>query len=197
MVDGIILAGGFSSRVGKNKMILKFLNKPLIYHTVKSMSKVCKSIIIVTGKYQEDYQKILKEFKNIRIVHNELYEQGMFSSVLKGIDNTNNDIFLIPGDYPLLKEFTYKLILQSNGEIRVPTFSGRRGHPIFISKELLPLLKKEGIASNLKVFRDKFEVNYIEVDDQGVLLDIDSLTDYEKLLKNHERNDWFENITIL
>ncbi|PAT01593.1 hypothetical protein CI105_05840 [Candidatus Izimaplasma bacterium ZiA1] len=189
MVDGIILAGGFSSRVGKNKMILKFLNKPLIYHTVKSMSNVCKSIIIVTGKYQEDYQTILKEFKNIKIVHNELYEQGMFSSVLKGIDNTNNDIFLIPGDYPLVKEFTYKLILQSNGEIRVPTFSGRRGHPIFISKELIPLLKQEGIASNLKVFRDKFEVNYIEVEDQGILLDIDSLTDYEKLLKNHERND--------
>lgn len=197
MIDGIILAGGFSSRVGKNKMILKFLNKPLIYHTVKSMAKVCENVIIVTGKYQEDYQIILKEFKNIKIVHNELYEQGMFSSVLKGIDNTNNDIFLIPGDYPLVKEFTYKLILQSNGEIRVPTFSGRRGHPIFISKELIPLLKKEGISSNLKVFRDKFEVNYIEVDDQGILLDIDSLTDYEKLLKNHERNDWFENITIL
>ena len=189
MVDGIILAGGFSSRVGKNKMTLKFLNKPLLYHTVKSMVNVCENVIVVTGHYQDDYKKFLKEFTNIKIVHNEKYEQGMFSSVLKGIDNTKNDIFLIPGDYPLVKEFTYKLILQNNGEIRVPTFNGRRGHPIFISKELLPLLKKEGLSSNLKVFRDKFNVNYINVDDEGILFDIDSLSDYEKLLKNHERND--------
>jgi molybdenum cofactor cytidylyltransferase len=104
----------------------------------------------------------------------------MFSSVKKGVSCIKNDFFLIPGDYPLVKKQTIDKLIASSGEIRVPIYNGRKGHPIFIEKELIQELLEEPITSNLKVFRDRHTVNYVEVDDKGILLDVD----YEEDLKN-------------
>lgn len=191
MVDGVILAGGFASRISQNKMLLIYKNKPLIYHTVKAMKSICKKVTIVTGHYNEKYLEVLKEFDNVEIVHNKNYKLGMFSSVLMGVKNTHNDVFIIPGDIPLVKKETYQKLYDSSGEIRVPIFNNRKGHPIFISKRLVDKLRNENINSNLKSFRDQHEVNYIDVEDSNVLRDIDNKEDYKQLLD--ERNDSNEN----
>lgn len=183
MVTGVILAGGKASRMSENKMLLQYKNKPIIYHTIKSMITYCNKITIVTGFYQNEYIEVLKNFKNVEVVHNNRHEQGMFSSVKCAIDRINSDIFLIPGDYPLVKENTYKKLLDGDGPIRVPVFNGRRGHPIFISQKLLQNLKNEDISSNLKVWRDKHKVHYIEVADPGIIEDIDTKLDYQKLIE--------------
>ncbi len=186
MIEGIILAGGKSSRMKQNKMLLPYLGKPLIYHTISSMLTYCNKITIVTGHFKEEYNQLFDEKKDISVIHNDDYENGMFSSIKKAIKDIECDIFIIPGDYPLVKDDTYKNLLDADGPIRVPIYKGRRGHPIFISKNLLDDLKKEDISSNLKVWRDKHKVNYIEVEDEGIYIDVDTVNEYEKLL---ERND--------
>ena len=47
--------------------------------------------------------------------------------------------------------------------------------------------------SNLKVFRDQYDVEYIPVEDIGVILDIDSQEQYKRVKEIMERNDEFEN----
>ncbi len=189
MVEGVILAGGFASRINKNKMLLLYQNKPLIYHTVKGMKSICEKVTIVTGHYNEEYLKVLKEFDNIEIVYNKNYKLGMFSSVLLGVKNIQNDVFIIPGDIPLVKKETYLKLYDSTGEIRVPIYNNRKGHPIFINKRVLEKLKKEDINSNLKKFRDQHEVNYITVQDSNILRDIDDNEDYKRLLDEREDSE--------
>jgi len=181
LVDTIILAGGKSSRFTRNKLAEIYQGKPLIYYTIKTFLTISESVIIVTGHYDLDYLSDFLQNSRIKIVHNTNYEKGMFTSVLKGALHVTNDFFLIPGDYPLVKPSTLQHILKSDGQIRVPTYQHQRGHPIFITKDLLPTLLKEPETSNLKVFRDRHIVNYIPVDDEGILKDIDSLADLQDL----------------
>ena len=181
MIDTIILAGGMSRRFKKNKLAATYNGKPLICHTIQTFLQFSENVTLVTGHYNLDY---LKEYINdpkIRIIHNRDYELGMFSSVKAGVKITGNDFFLIPGDYPLVKPETIKQLLEYDGVIKVPIYKGRKGHPIFISKVLIESLNDEPITSNLKAFRDRHDVNYIEVDDEGVLLDVDYFEDLKQL----------------
>jgi molybdenum cofactor cytidylyltransferase len=183
MVEGVILAGGKSSRMKENKMMKIYLDQPLIYHAVNAMLDICDFVTIVTGHYDEDYLRLFDHDVRIKLVFNPNYENGMFSSVQAGVSSINNDVFIIPGDYPLVKAETYKKMLLEIGELRVPKYKEKKGHPIFISKQLLKDLKNEPIESNLKVFRDRYKVNYIDVDDPGVLIDIDNIEDYSRLVE--------------
>lgn len=181
MIDTIILAGGMSRRFKKNKLATLYNGKPLIYHTIKTFLEFSDVVTLVTGHYNLDYLKEYIDDSRIRIVHNKDYKLGMFSSVKAGVSKTENDFFLIPGDYPLVKPETIRKLLMNMGVIKVPLYKGRKGHPIFISKELILPINNEPITSNLKTFRDRYKVNYIEVDDEGVLLDVDYFEDLKQL----------------
>lgn len=189
MIEGIILAGGKASRMEQNKMLLPYKDKPILYHTIKSMITYCNKITIVTGYYNLDYLDILSSFDNVQVIHNSDHELGMFSSIKKAVQHVNSSFFLIPGDYPLVKDETYKKLLEGEGMIRVPVFNGRRGHPIYISEELIDDLRSEDIHSNLKVWRDKHNVNYIDIDDSGTIQDIDTKIEYRQLIERVDDNE--------
>ncbi|MFA5742245.1 MAG: NTP transferase domain-containing protein, partial [Candidatus Izemoplasmatales bacterium] len=111
------------------------------------------------------------------------YERGMFSSVQYGCRFIDNDFFIIPGDIPFVAKSTYKKLLSATGVVRIPVYHGHAGHPVFIAKELLSELRKEERDSNLKRFLDNHHPNYVEVDDDGILFDVDTLDDLEKMKK--------------
>ncbi len=178
MVDGIILAGGYSSRIKTNKMTLIYKDLPIICNVIEAMKDYCTKIVVVTGHYHDEIVKVVSKYENVIVKRNENYDLGMFSSVVSGVKELNSDFFLTPGDYPLIKKETYKQLLDAGGVIRVPIIKGRKGHPILIEKELIKPLLNEPIDSNLKLFRDRHVVNYVETSDEGILIDVDTLEDY-------------------
>lgn len=187
MLDTIILAGGMSKRFKSNKLATLYKGKPLIFYTIQTFLEISENVTLVTGHYDLEYLKEYIDDPKIRIIQNNDYQLGMFSSVKAGVGVTKNDFFLIPGDYPLVKPETLVKLLSQNGQIKVPIYKSRKGHPIFISNELIIPLMNEPINSNLKAFRDRYKVNYIDVDDEGVLLDVDYFEDFKQLPK--ERNE--------
>ena len=188
MAMGIILAGGYSSRAESNKMVLKYKNTEIIRHAIMAMQDYCTRVIVVTGHYHNDILEVVKDFEKVKVVRNLNYSQGMFSSVKVGVREVDDDFFVTPGDYPLIKKPTYEKILAAKGIIRVPTFNNRRGHPIFIGKELIKSLIDEKEDSNLKLFRNKYEITNVETEDSGILKDIDTVNDYLKL-KTERKED--------
>ncbi len=186
MVEGIILAGGFSSRAKSNKMLFSISGKPLIMHTIEAMRKFVSHIYLVTGYFDKEIREIIKEDNFLTIVYNKDYEKGMFTSVLTGAKHIKEHLLLIPGDIPFVKEETYQKITLENQEIVIPTYQGKDGHPIFINKALVPVLLKEPPTSNLKEFRNKYDFQRINVDDSNILKDIDTLEDFENILKERK-----------
>ena len=54
---GVILAGGQSKRMGKDKLFLELNNKKLIEHTIDKVKKYLKQVIIITNQDNEFFLK--------------------------------------------------------------------------------------------------------------------------------------------
>lgn len=180
MVDGIVLAGGYSSRAKTNKMTLEYEGKPLIMHAIDTLRQVSRRIIVVTGHYHDELMALLQDQEDLVVVYNRHYAEGMFSSIQAGVEVSEHDFFIIPGDCPNIKPTTYKALLDAPGDIRVPSYSHHLGHPIYFSQKYKPKLLTT-THNNLKAFRNDHLFTIVEVDDPGITADIDTLHDYHRL----------------
>lgn len=193
MPEGIILAAGYSSRTSTNKLLLEASGKSLILHAILSMQPYVSHIYVVTGHYHESISNHLKGLCNVTCIKNNNYEQGMFTSVITGVKMTSKDFFILPGDCPFVSAETYKKLLLGSGKIRVPSYQGKKGHPIWITQHLKNNLITWQEDSNLKAFRNQIGYEEIKVLDPNILMDIDTDDMYKqaikKLIKETEHED--------
>ncbi|WP_105617463.1 nucleotidyltransferase family protein [Vallitalea okinawensis] len=185
--DAVILAGGYSSRAKTNKMALMINQQSILSLNIEAFYPFCKRIVVVGGHHFEETKRLVREYDKVKLVKNENYDRGMFSSVKRGVAEMENDFFLTPGDYPMIHSSTCEKLKRGTGDIVIPTYNGRKGHPIFIKKKLIAALIKEPVSSNLKVFRDRQNLSCISVEDEGILYDVDTINDYMIIKKRVER----------
>lgn len=180
--EGIILAAGYSSRAGVNKLLLDLRGRSVLERCIESMSPFCTRIIIVGGHRIEELQAVLTTSSCLEIVFNPSFSQGMFSSVQKGISQVREEkFFLCPGDYPLIKKQTYMELLSAQGPIAVPTYQGRPGHPVLIAGSFI----RDILGGGYSCLRDFIKVNnpqFIDTMDPGIHIDIDTLEDYQNIV---------------
>lgn len=177
----VILAAGLSSRVGENKMMLKLNEIPVIEHCVGAFYDFCSKIIVVTGYYHEETAKALQKHEKVRIVRNKNYRQGMFCSVKTGIKLVEAERFFItPGDYPLLKKETINRMLWVDSNFLVPVFKGIQGHPILLRSTLISFILAAETTS-LRACLKNTPRKELNVDDSGIITDLDTYSDYEKI----------------
>jgi molybdenum cofactor cytidylyltransferase len=109
--------------------------------------------------------------------------RGMFSSIQTGIAAAAGDAYLVlPADMPFVRASTVTSVLDHTREVRsvvVPTFHGRRGHPIVISADLRTHVLAADPSSTLKDVLRTSAIRQIEidVDDPGVTRDVDVPSD--------------------
>lgn len=182
-VDGVILAAGFSSRLGTNKMILDIYGKTIIERVVDSMYDVCSSIFVVGGYNIDSIINVLNKYPKVNVVFNENYIDGMFSSVKEGLKYVReNRFFLIPGDYPAISKSLYESMLFEKGDIIIPTYKGKRGHPVLMKSDLIKEVVDTQIYLNMKEFINTKSYITKEVLEEGILMDVDTIEDYEAVL---------------
>ena len=192
-ITGIILAAGSSKRVRAAgiktpKPLLKigdetFLSKAI--HTCRSVG----DCLVVLGYQADELAKHCKELDTPFCV-NQNYTKGQTSSLKVGIKNLPYDaayFFIYPVDYPLIQEQTLKLLIEeaqaAHQQIVLPTYEGHGGHPVLISislKEEFLSLKEDEPASHV-IHHDPERVLRVPVKDFGVIQDVDTLEDYQKL----------------
>jgi len=88
-------------------------------------------------------------------------------------------------DHPaVMPETIGKLVAASPARLRIPRFDGRRGHPIWFTKSLIAefLALPVTAAARDVVTRHEGEIAYIEVNDPGILADVDDRAGYQRLL---------------
>lgn len=182
-IEGIILAGGLSSRVGRNKMILDINGKTVIERSILGMYDICSRIIVVGGSRIEDIKGILNKYPKVELIYNPDHLSGMFSSVKKGMENIKEkQLFLIPGDYPTIEKKTYKNMLNIDKDIVIPTYKGKRGHPLLMKSYLIDELLEDSSHKTLRDFIGTKECSFVDVTDPGILMDIDTMEDYKTIL---------------
>lgn len=179
-VEGVVLAAGLSSRMGDNKLMKTIDHMPMIERVIANMIPFCERVIVVVGHRRDELAKVLQKYKQVEIVVNDDYQSGMFSSVKAGCKAIRGDrFFLIPADMPFVQKATYEALLQVEGEIVVPSVNRRAGHPILIETHVVSGIEDSN-ALHLRDYLDKRQKTYVCVEDQGVLIDIDTPADYMK-----------------
>lgn len=187
----IIVSAGYSSRMGSFKPFLKFHTRSaleILVDTYKSCG--IENIIVVTGYRGSEVADSLRD-SGVRCFQNTDYAQGMFTSVVAGIEALDSDVaafFMQPVDIPLVKKYTIEVLKSQYPEsgkcIIYPEFMGRTGHPPLIDcryrEEILSSNGEGGLKRILRAHAD--DSTTIPVFDKAVLMDMDTREDYERLL---------------
>lgn len=183
-LEGVILAAGLSSRAGTHKMMLDIGGKTVIERCVESMADSCDRIVVVGGYKIENIRALLEKYNKVDLVYNKSYMDGMFSSVKTGLEHISGDrFFLTPGDYPLIKKETYREIADEEGDIVIPRYEGAKGHPILIDSRFIDEIVSSDDYSSLRDFIGKVGFKAVDTNDRGILMDVDTIDDYEAILK--------------
>jgi molybdenum cofactor cytidylyltransferase len=173
--------------MGRPKALLRYKERTFLEHILGSIAAAgIGSTVIVVGHHRVE---ISDAFPDLRLVFNPDYEQGMSTSVKAGTAALPSGlrgagVFLV--DHPLIDPETIALLSKEvrPGKIVLPSFEGRRGHPVFFSSEVFPEILSLGADEGLNVVvrRDPARVVAVPVADSGVLQDIDTPEQFEKLL---------------
>jgi len=196
MINAIIMASGFSRRMGRNKLMLLYNSKPLIDNVMDHiLGSGLKSVFLVSGN-----EEILERgrLRNINTIYNGAADAGQSESIKAGILNSpvSDGYMFFAGDQPLLDEETIRLLAEcfeaNSGLIIIPVFKGRKGSPVIFPKrfkeELLALSGDTGGREVIKNHPDS--VLLVEVKDNSMLLDIDTKEEYLELIElQHVRED--------
>ncbi|USK58010.1 nucleotidyltransferase family protein [Peribacillus asahii] len=189
-MEAIVLAAGYSSRANAFKMTLPMGQMSVLEQTISKFEGLCSRVIVVAGFQaeiiQEEIAKIISKNAysfQIKFVYNENFNQGMFHSIQKGCNEINAPTFFItPGDCPLVKKETVQLLAKYKGSVVIPSFDHKGGHPIKLSSEVKQKILETNPESNLRVVLGGYEKQYMNVDDAGVLMDVDTPEDYQKAI---------------
>ena len=192
-VGAVILAAGKSSRMGEAKQLLRLGEGTILERTVENVRRASvDEVVIVLGASAAAIRKQLpaEVLGAARVVVNPEYETGMASSLRAGLGALGSDVdaaLIVLGDQPFVRPATLDRMVEeyrrTGAQIVIPTHEGTRGNPVLIGRSLFAeAMVLEGDVGCRAIFaKHPKEIVYVEVDDPGVLLDIDNREDYERL----------------
>jgi len=111
--SAIVLAGGFSSRFGQDKGVLKLANKPLVKHVIDAVNTVVDEIVIVTNS-QERITKYAKAgMTDIRFVVDVCDLKSPLIGALTGFGCAHGKYsLLLPFDMPFVSREVISMLFE-------------------------------------------------------------------------------------
>ncbi len=199
-IVGLILAAGYSSRMGAFKPLLPIGDKTAMERVSASLKAAgIKDMIGVTGYQRELLSPVLAE-EGVTEAYNPDFAQGMFTSIRTGIRRSlegeaavPDGYFLMLVDCPLVPSGVMKQLLAKHREepeaFIVPCFRGKKGHPLFIpgqyAEEILAYEGEGGLKAITKRHEDK--LIRLDVETEAVVLDMDTPESYKEILAYYAR----------
>jgi molybdenum cofactor cytidylyltransferase len=122
------------------------------------------------------------------VVENPDFRLGQLSSMqcgLRAVPADADGVLFTLVDHPAVASTTIARLLDAGAPpLRIPRCNGQRGHPIRISKSLIPelLALPAGSSAREIITRHARDIAYIDVEDPGILADVDDPAAYARLL---------------
>lgn len=187
MIIAIVMASGFSRRMGENKLLMDFNGKTIIENTFGALKKSDFKEVIVVSQYEE-VLKIANKYQ-FKFVLNDNAQIGQSESIKLGIRNSGkcDGYMFFVGDQPLINNDDLKELInefEENKEyIVIPRYDNKTGNPVifptYLKNNLLSLKNDE---KGKKVINEYDKIKYVNVS-KYTLLDVDTKLDYENLKK--------------
>jgi molybdenum cofactor cytidylyltransferase len=182
LLAAVILSAGASSRMGRPKALLPYREGTFLEHLIEVTRHPRIGVTrVVLGAGAEVIRAIAKLDPSVVVINPE-WEQGQLSSMnaglrsLVGIDA--DGIVLCPVDHPLVSARLVSDLVERFYEgkkaIVLPTFNGRRGHPVIFSNQLFGelLAAPPDKGARAVVWAHAEEILEVPTDEEGVVLNI-------------------------
>jgi molybdenum cofactor cytidylyltransferase len=193
MVSAILLAAGESRRMqGDFKPLLKWGSRTVIAACVDNLRRSRVDEIVVVLGHRESEIRARLAGAGVQFAINPDYKRGMLSSVKAGfplISPRADGVLIALVDQPMVGPEVINPLVISFGDydkkISVPTYQGKHGHPIIVSREFEDEIMQldENSPEGLRTLLDqhRHEIQEVPVDSPAILEDIDSPEDYLRL----------------
>ena len=191
----VILAAGFSSRMGRDKALLPWppgsTDTTLLSAAIAALKPFAQSVIVVSGNNTQSLTPIAAA-QGAELVCNPDPERGQFSSLQIGlraaIDRGHIAALITPVDCPPLSHASLQSLCAffeqavAHGAWAVaPEHSGRHGHPLIAGHPLIEAFLNAPVTSNAREVKrphlDKF--SYLAVSDPFLTIDLNTPEEYE------------------
>lgn len=205
MIAGVILAAGRSTRMGRPKSLLTCPDgRTFTRALVDALRSGGVSPLLIVGRpddraLQADVEAIGSPVTRVTpvtpvtfVANFDADAGGQLSSVLAGLREADRPgtsaVMIVPVDAPLITAETVSTLIAVFAATAAPVVrarcQGRNGHPVIFSRALFDELRAADPALGAKaVLREHAaEIVNVDVDDPGVLGDVDTPEDYRKLI---------------
>ena len=187
MIGAVILAAGQSRRMGSQKLLLPFAGQTVIGHIVcQVLTARIERTVVVTAS-DGDAIRLALTGKPVTFVVNPDPAAEMLGSVrcgLRALPPECTATIVVLGDQPTIRTELIADLARSfhstRARIVVPTFQGRRGHPLLISADYFAevFTQHDGVGLRGLLQAHPSDIVELEVADAAVLNDMDSPEDY-------------------
>jgi len=198
MLAAIILAAGDSTRMGRPKaLLLDPEGRPFVARLVRTFAAAeVRDVIVVTGSLHAAIADALAgDQPPIApiLVNNPQPALGQVSSLWMGLDAAAkldvDGVLMTLVDIPLVRASTIQMVIdaweRSRAPIVRPAVGDRHGHPVLFDRSVFDALRHAPMTEGAKavVHANQDRIVNVQVDDQGCLLDIDTPSDYDAIIK--------------
>jgi molybdenum cofactor cytidylyltransferase len=188
-VAGLILAAGESKRMGSPKALLEFRGETFLDRLIAVFSGFCSPLVVVVGCDAARIRSRVKHREGVIFAENADFELGQLSSMqcgLRLVPPSAGGVLFTLVDHPNVRPSTIEALLESPpAHLAIPRFQGRRGHPIYFSRDLAGefLDLPPDSQAKLVVNRHGGKTRWVDCDDAGILDDVDDPAAYHRLLE--------------
>lgn len=186
---GIVLAAGGSKRFGKPKQLLDWKGETLVEKSARTaLTAGLSPVVVVTGAYADRVRSALLGLP-VEVVHNPDWEEGQSSSIRAGLQalkaRVGSAIFLL-SDQPYVSVSIVRGLVDRHSinlaRVIAPIVDGKRGNPVLFDRSTFSDLSSlEGDVGGRALF-SRHRVDWLPWQDPNLLLDVDSQSDYDKLI---------------
>jgi len=176
------------------KQLLPYRGTTLLAHCLKqAFQSEINNILLVLGAYADDINKVIEHPKNLSVLINSGWKEGMASSIRLGISNLleketpPETVLFMTCDQPFVTSahlnHLYDTHISTGIQVVASRYSNSAGIPALFSKEIFDeLLCLEGDAGAKKIIqKEPSRVSYVDCESGEI--DIDTPPDWEIFIK--------------
>lgn len=179
--------------MGRPKQLLLLNDRPVIRLCLDCIAASgVKDIVTVLGHNGDEAAQALGGAP-AKVIFNTNPASDMAASVrvgLRAIDPSATGVLVCLSDHPMVSPETIRTLVQAHREkpdsIIIPLYEGRKGHPtLFFASSIQEVFN--GITLRDVISRHAGRVHAEDVTDEGVVLDMDTPEDYERIKRRFEQ----------
>lgn len=177
--------------MGTSKALLRIKGETFLDHLIGTFLGHLSPVITVLGHEAEPVVQQALSLSRTTVAINPEPERGMLSSLQCGLHQlpaTIGGVVFTPVDYPNCQSKTVERIVAAfrcnSCDVVIPVHAGTHGHPVCVSARVIHDLLRLSVTAQARdvIHRFRDSTVFVEVEDPGVALDVDTPEDYRKLV---------------